>query len=413
VLLLPIRLGHETLGVVTLGEMRSPAREPFSDAKRRRSLEVLERCVAAAAPAWQAGRLERQRRGVTTLLRLVRRLAAARTPPDLLAGLAVEVAHWLGAPVRAVLLGAAGGRRAAVLAEWKLPRSLEPLEAAQLLLAIVRGSDRAGVPVSAQRVAHDPLDPLHDADAGAEGLTRIGVPLVAGDRLLGVVALYVEHPLERPAWDADTLRRLAEVAAAWLEIVGRAEEEVRRAGALRAAAWDLLDAHRPLVAEETLAAVRERLERHLAERLHGLAAAPETAPGGPAGPVDAGGLADAVLLEVRALLAGLGRGPGPRVPVDAEEAVRQAVRLAGLPGDAVAVSVAGPLAVLPWPGFGPALARVLGLLGASAPAGSRLSLAVGREGADAVVQVTAAGAAGGLELRVPLAAGGEPGGAGG
>ena len=307
-LLLPIRVGGDTVGVVTLGEMRSPAREPFSDEKRRRCQTVLEGLVTAA-PAWQLGRLHREMQTTASLVRLIRQLSGVRSPAGLLESLGIEVTHWFGVPVWGVLLRATADRRAEVVAEWRSPRTLEPGEATQLLLAVVRALDERRGPVSVVPVTDDPLDPLHGEIGEAPGTTRIGLPLVVGDRLLGVVGLYLGGSLFLAPWETQALGWLADAVSAWLEVVTAAEESARQAHALRAATWDLLPSHRRLVTEEAVGSAMRSVSTDLPDMVRRLAGELDPGPAGGARRWDR--LADATTAEVSGLLGRLRGAPHP------------------------------------------------------------------------------------------------------
>jgi len=92
--LLPIRFGEETVGVLGLGEMRSREREPFTEEKRTRCRAVLEEFLAASAHAWEAGRLRRQIRSMSSLLRVVKEIFDARHFEDVLACCASSRARY-------------------------------------------------------------------------------------------------------------------------------------------------------------------------------------------------------------------------------------------------------------------------------------------------------------------------------
>ena len=84
---------------------RSAERERFSSEKQQRCQAILDEFVAATAHAWEARRLRRQVRAMSSLIQLVRGVSTARSFDDVLASLAAEVADWLGIPVRGALLG--------------------------------------------------------------------------------------------------------------------------------------------------------------------------------------------------------------------------------------------------------------------------------------------------------------------
>ena len=91
-----------------LGEARAVDRERFSSKKRQRCQAILDDFVAATAHAWEARRLRRQVRAMSSLIQLVRGVSTARSFDDVLVSLAAEVADWLGIPVHGALLGMKG-----------------------------------------------------------------------------------------------------------------------------------------------------------------------------------------------------------------------------------------------------------------------------------------------------------------
>ena len=64
--------------------------------------------MATTEHAWEARRLRRQARAMSSLIHLVHGVSTARSFDDVLVSLASEVADWLGIPVRAALLGVTG-----------------------------------------------------------------------------------------------------------------------------------------------------------------------------------------------------------------------------------------------------------------------------------------------------------------
>ncbi|MGH2627237.1 MAG: GAF domain-containing protein, partial [Anaerolineales bacterium] len=100
IFLVPIRVAGEIVGILTLGEMRSPGREPFGADKQHQCLAALEQAIETSAQAWEAGRLRRQVRLMSTLVQIVRHMLQARSYEDILATLGAKVSDWLGAPVR-------------------------------------------------------------------------------------------------------------------------------------------------------------------------------------------------------------------------------------------------------------------------------------------------------------------------
>ena len=96
--LLPIRFAGETVGVLVLGEARAADRERFSSEKQLRCQAILAEFVATTEHAWEARRLRRQARAMSSLIQLVHGVSTARSFDDVLVSLAAEVADWLGIP---------------------------------------------------------------------------------------------------------------------------------------------------------------------------------------------------------------------------------------------------------------------------------------------------------------------------
>jgi signal transduction histidine kinase len=264
--LVPIRFGQELIGVLALGEMRSPEREPFPEAKRQQCLALLESFVARSADAWEANRLRRQVRSMGALIRIIRQMLDARTPRDVLGGLASRVAEWLGIPVRGILL-----RRQPhgmdVATRWGLTEALPEGEVAQLLLALGRAEGQRSGPVSVVRVADDPLDPFHDQPKDGAPWTRVALPLLQGEQLLGVACLYVEDELHLADWELEALRWLGEITAVGLGAVSELEVQQDEQAWLARVAWDLSTTHQRIVLREGLDGLVGRLSARLGARL--------------------------------------------------------------------------------------------------------------------------------------------------
>jgi GAF domain-containing protein len=215
VFLVPILFAEEIVGVLALGEGRSRSREPFTEEKRRRCLARLDAFMAESADSWEAGRLRRHVGALSFLVRTVREVLGVRTEPDLLAVLATGVAEWLGVPVRGLILATPPDRRAHVVARWALPPDEPAADAVPLVLALARATALRPGPVSVARLADDPVDPLNLATDG-QAWTRIALPLLRDDRLLGIVCLYAQDDVRPIAVEAEALRWLAEMVSGWM-----------------------------------------------------------------------------------------------------------------------------------------------------------------------------------------------------
>ena len=208
--LVPIMFAGEAIGVLSLGEMRSPEREPLTGEKVDRCCVLVEKFLAASAHAWEVRRLLEQARAMSYLLRISQGMLGARSFNDILISLASEVSDWLGITVRGVFLVDQPPQGMRIIARWNLPEVVEE-ERDQLLLALARSESFGPSPVSVADVAEDPLDPLQAAIEEGETWTRICLPLMEEERLLGLACLYVGDELRPTGWMLDTLRRIGEI----------------------------------------------------------------------------------------------------------------------------------------------------------------------------------------------------------
>jgi hypothetical protein len=369
--LVPIRLDAELVGVLALGEMRSSAREAFTEDKRRRALEVLDEFLASSAATWEAGRLRRQVRAMSMLAQTVRQMLERSAHDGVLACLATNVADWLGAPVRAILLRPLPGNGVDVLARWPRGDDSPDGEAARLFLAVARGAGRRHGAVGITRIDDDPLDPFSQEPEQGEGWTRISLPLLKGERLLAVACLYVEGELYLAHWELEVFRWLAEVAGLWTSALDALAEERREGEWLRQATADLLASHQRAVLREALDGIATLVSTALPDRLESRVASVDSAA------EDAAAwrsLAEAAVAEVAAVLADLRpatmdpSAKNTTAPLEANILARRAVEIARA-GDGA------PIAGSPSPAihFEPAPFPVLvdsspGLLGALAVA---------------------------------------------
>ena len=270
---LPIRFAGEAVGVLVLGEARAVDRERFSSKKRQRCQAILDDFVAATAHAWEARRLRRQVRAMSSLIQLVRGVSTAHSFDDVLVSLAAEVADWLGIPVHGALLGMKG-REIRLLAGWQLPDEILSDDGRQMFLAMTRSGARGSGPVAVTVAGDDPLDPLAAVAPAAKNWTRIAIPLMRDERLIGVACLYLEDEIRLADWELKALRWRGEIAALGVEAVEKAltfEAEQER---LHQVAFELLTSYRWALLQEVFGSLTRALtasvERRLREALPGL-----------------------------------------------------------------------------------------------------------------------------------------------
>jgi signal transduction histidine kinase len=202
---------------------------------------------------------------MSLLVKTARQLLETRSDADVLACLGTRIGDWLGVPVRGVLLRVGSKAGADVVATSYLTG--EGIDHGQLLLAMARAESRREGPVTVTRVADDPLDPLHGASLGGETWTRVSLPLLHGDRLLGVVCLYVGEDLYPAAWELEVFRWLGEAAASSMQVVAVLEQERSEGEWLRAAAWELSTTQHRLILGNALDGIVRLVGSFLPERL--------------------------------------------------------------------------------------------------------------------------------------------------
>jgi signal transduction histidine kinase len=328
--LLPIRLGGETVGILGLGEMRSAARAPMNPEKLERCAAILEEFLASSAHAWEAGRLRQQIRAMASLLQMVRGTFDARTAEDVLATCAAEVGGWLGVPVRALLFRVEPSGDIQVVARYRFPDLVTSADAAQVMLALVRGRTQRDWPVGVTSVGDDLLDPLHAAVPDGSRWTRITLPLMSTQRLLGLICLYVEDELVLSDLELEAFRHRAEIASRALALVGMLEDQAHEQAWVGRAAYEALSASQRAALREALKGIDQLLAAILPDRVQRLAM--ELSGAAPAGIPEWSALADAVAREVAAVLEGL-RGEGSpadtgRWEVDLNHLVRRVTSMA-------------------------------------------------------------------------------------
>ena len=311
VYLLPIRIGGETIGVLGVGEMRSLAREAFTEQKRDRCRAILDAFVTGSAHAWEAGRLRRQTRAMSSLLRLAQDVMEARSADEVLASCVTEVSDWVGAPVMGILFRTHGDSGMEPVARHDLPKPFSDHDAAQLLLALVRTGGDERWPVSVVNVADDPLDPLNPRLRLDESWTRIGLPLLRSHRLQGIACLYVADDLRLSNWELEAFRRRGELVTLALGVVGALESQQSERRWLGRAAYQLLTEHQRAALSETFTRILDLVSTHLPPRLARLVPEPGSAT---EDPEKGRPIAEVVIEEIQAVLGPIRQGvslPGP------------------------------------------------------------------------------------------------------
>ncbi len=330
VYLVPIRLGEEAIGVLGLGEMRSSARAAFTEQKRSRCRAILDEFVTGSAHAWEAGRVRRQTRAMSSLLRLAQDVMEARSPAEVLAACSAEMSDWVGAPVSGILFRARPDGAMEPIAQHGLPGPFNSHDAAQLILALVRTGADGRWPVSVVSVADDPLDPLNPAMRSGEVWSRVGLPLMRADRLQGIACLYVADDLRPSNWELEAFRRRGELVSLALGVVGALEDHRSEQRRLGGAAYQLLTEHQRTALSETVARILDLVSTQLPPRLARLVPQSGKAlEGGTSAPSLAERVADEVLAVLGPVRERMG-SPGPiRVePIDVNGMVQHAVEIA-------------------------------------------------------------------------------------
>jgi signal transduction histidine kinase len=325
VYLVPIRAGDETVGVVGIGEMRAPEREPFGQDKRQKCHEIVAEFVATSAHAWEAGRLRRQVRAMSSLAAAAGRIQHSRTYQDVLVCTGGEISDWLGLAVRGMIFRVEKSGAVEIMARWRLRDDLVEADAQQLLASLARAGGTRGFPLSVASVSDDPLDPYHLTEIGT-AWTRIVLPAMRRDRLVGLACLYVEEELWLADWELEALRRRAEVMSAGLGIVAAQHAHRDEREWFGRAAWDLLTTHQRIGVGEAIAGVERLVASRVAARIDAADLPTDH-------PASGRLIVDAVLREVHDLFAELraraaGSDDGPNVPLEVNDVVRHVLDIA-------------------------------------------------------------------------------------
>jgi signal transduction histidine kinase len=327
--LVPITFAGELVGILALGEMRAPKREPLDEHKQRRSREVLEEFMAASAAVWEARRLHRKLRAATSLLHLTPRVIEARSYGEVLSTLTCELAHWLGTPARSILyrLDQRDGGR--VVGHWPELDGFTAEDESQILAAVARRSGEGTWPLGPVDVVDDPLDPLHPSVQPGTPLIRLDLPLQWNEELLGVACFYFREPFCPTTWDLEHLGHWGQIGALGMRLVSVSDAQDVEEQRLRRAACNFLTIHQPTVLGEVLTAVTrtvaERLETRLGPRMGSTVT----------GHDESRDLLDAAMREVTTALTGfrealVGGADEETTTVDVNDLARRAAEISGV-----------------------------------------------------------------------------------
>jgi signal transduction histidine kinase len=408
VYLVPIRFAGETVGMLILGEARAIERERFSSEKRERCRAIVDEFVTVTAHAWEARLLRRQVRSMSSLMQLVRGVATARSYDDVLVSLGSEVADWLGIPVRAALLGMTD-RKIQILAHWRLPEEILGDGGRQMFLAMTRSDALPSGPVTMTVAGDDPLDPMAAVEPAAKRWTRVGVPLMRDERLIGVACLYLEEEIRLADWELEALRRRGEIAAVGVESAGLIRVVEVEQESLHRVALELLTGYRWALVREVFAGLARTLPASLHQRLSG------TLPGlvdqsrstGQTLDGDRTDLVSAVVAEVTAVFSELWDAgeSAELVPVflDVNDIVARALRIVRMSLESASRGNRAKVDLRFEPTGGPVVIQgSLVLVGAlvhaiesavdAMPAGGEIRVRTGRENGHAVISVEDSGA---------------------
>jgi signal transduction histidine kinase len=392
VYLVPIRFDGETVGMLILGEARTIARERFSSEKRERCRAIVDEFVTVTAHAWEARRLRRQVRSMSSLMRLVRGVGTARSYDDVLVSLGSEVADWLGIPVRAVLLGVTD-RKIEILSQWRLPEEILGDDGRQMFLAMTRSDARPSGPVTVTVAGDDPLDPMAAVEPTAKQWTRVGVPLMRDERLIGVACLYLEEEIRLADWELEALRRRGEIAAMGVESAGLIRAGEVEQESLHRVALELLTGYRWALVREVFTGLARTLPASLHQRLSGTLSDLVDQSRSTGQTLD-GELVSAVVAEATAVFSELwdAAEPAESVPVllDVNDVVSRALRIVRMSLESASRGNRAKVALRFEPTGGPVVIRgSLVLVGAlvhaiesavdAMPAGGKIRVRTGRE----------------------------------
>src|SRR5262249_30852201 len=215
-----------------------------------------------------------------------------------------------------------------VVARWRLPSDLGDADAYQLLAALARAGETRGFPVSVTSISDDPLDPLYLPGSDATSWTRVVLPMMRRNRLVGLACLYVEEDLRLSDWELDAFQRRADLASIGMGIVDARETQRDEHEWLGRAAWELLTTHQRSVVREAFGGIARLVSDRLASRF-----AATEGPSRSGEPTSVTGTVDVVVREVDDLLEELRTAAAPsdvehKVALEVNDFVRRIVDVA-------------------------------------------------------------------------------------
>jgi|GEM_PF-2678129 len=222
VLMVPLRAGHEVIGLVELSEQR--ARREFSTAEVRLAESLSHQAAGVLQNARLLEQLERRVQEMTLLHRLAQRVGGARTLEELSAVVEQEVLSLLSADLfvfalyadarpRLLFQRAVKGERRLASFDWQLqPGFLQQLIQAK---RVWRWDDQLS---DASKEI-----PTQIFDGGEQYRSGLGAPMRLGERVIGSIALWNLRPHAYGAADEPLLQTIADQIAVAAERVREAQ----------------------------------------------------------------------------------------------------------------------------------------------------------------------------------------------
>ena len=275
----------------------------------------------------------------------------------------------------------------------------------QMFLAMTRSDARPSSPVTVTVAGDDPLDPVAAVEPTAKHWTRVGVPLMRDERLIGVACLYLEEEICLADWELEALRRRGEIAAMGVESAGLIRGGEVEQESLHRVALELLTGYRWALVREVFAGLARTLPASLHQRLSGTLSGLVDQSRSTGQTLD-GELVSAVVAEVTAVFSELwdAAEPAESVPVllDVNEVVSRALRIARMSLESASRGNRAKVDLRFEPTGGPVVIQgSLVLVGAlvhaiesavdAMPAGGEIRVRTGRESGHAVISVEDSG----------------------